>query len=103
MNPENRRAAKVSHVYDAIIVGAGPGGSALATSLARSGLDVLLLDKHHFPQDKTCGDALSPSAGGILRHLGLEDMLGKVGFRIDGLQLTTLGGELVAALILPSS
>ncbi|MCZ6529851.1 MAG: geranylgeranyl reductase family protein [Chloroflexi bacterium] len=93
----------MSKVYDAIIVGAGPGGSALATSLARSGLDILLLDKHHFPRDKTCGDALSPSAVGILRHLGLEDVLGRVGFRIDGLQLTMPGGELVAAPILPTS
>ena len=32
-------------MYDAVIVGAGPGGSAAATFMARAGLRVLLLDK----------------------------------------------------------
>ena len=31
--------------YDAIIVGAGPGGSAIAALLAKAGLRVLLVDK----------------------------------------------------------
>ena len=32
--------------YDAIIVGAGPGGSAIAALLAKAGLRVLLVDKN---------------------------------------------------------
>ncbi len=42
-------AAAATHdanAYDAIIVGAGPGGSAIAALLARAGLRVLLVDKN---------------------------------------------------------
>ena len=43
---------------DVIVVGAGPGGSATATHLARRGLDVALLEKSQFPREKVCGDGL---------------------------------------------
>jgi menaquinone-9 beta-reductase len=49
-------------IYDVVIVGAGPGGSAAAHYLSLRGLNVLLLDKFTFPRDKTCGDALTPRA-----------------------------------------
>ena len=39
-------ATSDSHQYDAVIVGAGPGGSATAALLAKEGLRVLLVDKH---------------------------------------------------------
>lgn len=91
----------MSQVYDAIIVGAGPGGSALATSLARSGLGVLLLDMQAFPRDKTCGDALSPAAVKILRQLGQADLLLRSGRRIDGVVMTTPGREIIQAPIIP--
>jgi menaquinone-9 beta-reductase len=45
--------------FDAIIVGAGPGGSAAAYILAGAGLRVALLDKAAFPRDKLCGGLLS--------------------------------------------
>lgn len=45
--------------FDAIIVGAGPSGVTCAVELAKSGLQIALLDKATFPRDKTCGDALS--------------------------------------------
>jgi len=47
--------------YDAIVVGAGPGGSVCAAYLKRKGYNVLLVDKASFPRDKTCGDAISGS------------------------------------------
>ncbi len=46
-------------MYDAIIVGAGPGEATTATCMARRGLRVLLLDKDTSPRDKICGDAIS--------------------------------------------
>jgi flavin-dependent dehydrogenase len=36
---------------DALIVGAGPGGSTAAYHLARHGLDVLMVEKAAFPRE----------------------------------------------------
>ncbi len=44
--------------YDVIIIGAGPAGCAAALALQHSGLRVAIIDKHHFPRDKVCGDAI---------------------------------------------
>ncbi|TDE14905.1 geranylgeranyl reductase family protein, partial [Actinomadura sp. 6K520] len=57
---------------DVIVVGAGPAGSAVACHLARSGLDVLLLEKSSFPREKVCGDGLTPRAVQELRTLGID-------------------------------
>ena len=59
------------HVHDAIVVGAGPGGSAAGHLLSAHGLDVLLLDRAEFPRDKTCGDGLTPRALRALDHMGV--------------------------------
>ncbi len=57
---------------DVVVVGAGPGGSAAATFLARQGLDVLLLEKSEFPREKVCGDGLTPRAVRMLVRLGID-------------------------------
>lgn len=57
---------------DAIVVGAGPAGSAVATHLARAGLDVLLLEKSAFPREKVCGDGLTPRGVKQLIDLGID-------------------------------
>lgn len=84
-------------MYDVAVVGAGPGGSAAAYYLARSGLDVLLLDKFSFPRDKTCGDALTPRALRVLDEMGILDELLRVGHRLDGIELIAPKGHSVAA------
>ena len=63
--------AEAEETADVIIVGAGPGGSATAAYLAMSGLDVLLLEKTHFPREKVCGDGLTPRAVRELISLGI--------------------------------
>lgn len=65
-------------MFDAIIVGAGPGGTTAATCMADSGLRVLLLEKDRFPRDKICGDAISGKAIQLLRTLGIEDRVQQV-------------------------
>jgi geranylgeranyl reductase family protein len=44
---------------DVVVVGAGPAGSILAYSLAKAGMEVVLLDKVRFPRGKTCGGGIS--------------------------------------------
>jgi geranylgeranyl reductase family protein len=57
--------------YDAVVVGAGPGGSAAAYHLASRGRRVLLLDRRTFPRDKCCGDGLTRSAVRLLADMGV--------------------------------
>ncbi len=64
-------AAGDGRTADAIVVGAGPGGSATAAWLAKAGKDVVLLEKSIFPRDKICGDGLTPRAVRQLINLGL--------------------------------
>jgi geranylgeranyl reductase family protein len=64
-------AARVTHA-DAVVIGAGPGGSAAAAFLAEAGHDVVLIEKDTFPRDKVCGDGLTPRAVKAMQLLGLE-------------------------------
>ncbi|GLY41108.1 drug:proton antiporter [Amycolatopsis sp. NBRC 101858] len=57
---------------EVIVVGAGPAGSTVATYLARSGVDVLLLEKTEFPREKVCGDGLTPRGVKQLIDLGID-------------------------------
>ena len=57
--------------FDAVVVGAGPAGSATALALARGGARVALVDKASFPRDKACGDVVGPRGVAALEALGL--------------------------------
>ncbi len=85
--------------YDVIVIGAGPGGSATAHTLARQGARVLLLDKFEFPRDKTCGDGMTPRAAAILRDMGALDDLLAVGCRLPQLEIFAPAGHSVAATL----
>lgn len=45
--------------YDVIIVGAGPAGACAAHLLAKSKINVLVIDKDHFPRSKPCAGGLT--------------------------------------------
>ncbi|HEU4382204.1 MAG TPA: FAD-dependent monooxygenase [Anaeromyxobacteraceae bacterium] len=62
---------------DAIVVGGGPAGLALAAGAARAGLDVLLLERRALPADKACGEGLLPRAVEALRALGATAAVGQ--------------------------
>ena len=87
----------MSEIYDVVIVGAGPAGSATAHYLAREGLNVLLLDKFNFPRDKTCGDALTPRALHILDDMGILNDVQQVGHRLDKVEFIAPKGHAAVA------
>ncbi|AWK76383.1 hypothetical protein CBI38_33720 (plasmid) [Rhodococcus oxybenzonivorans] len=61
--------------YEAIVVGAGPAGSAAAYRLAAKGRRVLILERHQFPRDKACGDLLTARSVRLLAEIGVLDSL----------------------------
>lgn len=63
----NNAFDKSATVWDAIIVGGGPAGSAAAITLARHGRRVLLLEKRT-KAGFTLGESLPPAAIGVVEH-----------------------------------
>ena len=57
-----------------LVVGAGPAGAATAYHLAKSGVDVLVLEKGTFPRDKICGDGLTPGAVKEILAMGINPL-----------------------------
>src|SRR5437016_67478 len=56
-------------MFDLIVVGAGPAGSAAAITAARAGIRVLLLERGRFPRHKVCGEFVSAESLGLLSSL----------------------------------
>jgi menaquinone-9 beta-reductase len=66
------RASGIWHlVYDVLIIGAGPAGSAAAITLSKLGRSVLLIDRFSFPREKICGDGLTGDSLRMLKKLGI--------------------------------
>ena len=58
---------------DALIVGAGPAGSAAARLLAQAGWHVALVEKSQFPRRKVCGEFISATTMPVLEACGVAD------------------------------
>ena len=66
----------ISHtLWDAVIIGAGPGGSVAACVLARNARKVLLVDRAPMPREKVCGCCLAPGGVRALTDLKLDHAL----------------------------
>jgi flavin-dependent dehydrogenase len=61
--------------------------------LARAKLSVLLADRHAFPRDKACGDALLPDAMAALERLGVLERVLEGGLALDVLRVHSPGGH----------
>ncbi len=85
---------------DVAVVGAGPAGSATATTLSRAGLKVVLIDKARFPRDKCCGDGLTTTALRRLEGLGLHPSSVESWLAVNDIWLRSPSGH-TAALSLP--
>ncbi|MDA8061182.1 MAG: geranylgeranyl reductase family protein [Actinomycetota bacterium] len=79
---------------DVLVVGGGPSGSAAAYWLASAGHDVVLLERKHYPREKTCGDGLTPRSVRQLEEMGLGDELARSGHRYEGLRSHGFGRTL---------
>ena len=57
--------------FDAVVIGAGPAGSAAAILLAGVGWSVALVEKQVFPRRKVCGECIAASNLPLLDALGI--------------------------------
>jgi geranylgeranyl reductase family protein len=84
---------------DVLVVGAGPAGTAAATTLARAGRDVTVVDKATFPRDKCCGDGLTTLALRRLEHLGLDPGAVRAWHDVEAAWLRSPSGRQVEVLL----
>jgi FADH2-dependent halogenase len=66
-------------LYDVLVIGGGPGGSAAAAFLARGGRQVLMLEKEVFPRFHI-GESLLPYNRALFDELGVMPALEAAGF-----------------------
>jgi flavin-dependent dehydrogenase len=59
-------------MIDLLVVGGGPAGLATALHGARSGLEVVVVERRSGPIDKACGEGLMPHSLRHLEHLGVS-------------------------------
>jgi len=78
---------------EVLVVGGGPAGAACAYWLAEAGHDVTLLERKHYPREKTCGDGLTPRSVRQLEDMGLADELSHH-HRFEGLRSIAFGRTL---------
>jgi geranylgeranyl reductase family protein len=78
---------------DALVIGGGPSGAACAYWLAEAGHEVTLVERKHYPREKTCGDGLTPRSVRQLEDMGLATELSHH-HRFDGLRSMAFGQTL---------
>ena len=79
---------------EVIVVGGGPAGASTAHSLARAGIDVLVVDRAKFPRDKTCAEYLSPQASRILADMNVLDEIERTSpAHLAGMRVRAPNGE----------
>jgi flavin-dependent dehydrogenase len=67
--------------YDVAVIGGGPGGSTVATHLARGGLSVGLFEREAFPRFKV-GESLVPATMLLLQRLDILEPVAEGGFQV---------------------
>lgn len=70
----NGSALSIPKKCDVLVIGGGPGGSGVATLLAKEGFDVVLLEKDKFPRPQV-GESLLPQLWKFLDLLGVSERI----------------------------
>jgi flavin-dependent dehydrogenase len=87
---------------DAVIVGAGPAGSAAAILLARAGWSIALVESQRFPRRKVCGECVAASNLPLLDLLGIGDAF-EACADVDLRQVRLLRGDDAVTADLPAA
>ena len=66
-----------------LVIGGGVAGASCAISLAKLGIDVLVVEKSQFPRTKTCGCCLGPAGLSALERLGVFEQTIALGVELD--------------------
>src|SRR5437868_1025671 len=84
------------HDADVLVVGGGPAGSSVAHALARHGIDVLVVDRAHFPRPKPCAEYLSPEASRVLADMGALERVEQSGAAaLTGIRVRAPSGDVI--------
>ena len=87
-------------VFDVIVVGGGPAGSAAAAYNALNGCKVLLIEKGVWPRDKICGDAVGGKSLSHVKELGVKGMIEDTPhFTVDSIIFGSGGGNTVRVML----
>ncbi len=77
---------------DVVIIGGGPGGSAMSMFLKERGIESIIIEKETFPRFHI-GESMTGECGGVVRALGLEAKLNASPHQVIKRGLTVYSGE----------
>ncbi|HEY6937003.1 MAG TPA: NAD(P)/FAD-dependent oxidoreductase [Terriglobales bacterium] len=90
-------------MYDLIIIGGGPAGTAAAITAARNGARVLILEQGSFPRHKVCGEFVSAESLALLKSLLPDTRLIDHAPRIPAARIFLDGRQLHAPIHPPAA